>query len=73
MKEFILKTFVSDDIEIIRKLLNLTIQEFAENISADTATLRRWKNNDEKISPQNLERIYDFAFNRRTYLNKIKE
>lgn len=69
-----MKSFeVSDDIEIIRELLNLTIQEFAEKISVAPATLHRWKNNDGQISPQNLEKIYDFAFNKRIYLNKIKE
>lgn len=69
-----MKSFaVWDDVGIILELLNLTIQEFADKIGVSAMTVHRWKNNEDQISPQSLEKIYDFAFNRHIYLSKIKE
>lgn len=61
-----------DDIEVIRELLNISIEEFARKIGVAASTVHRWKNNEEKISPQNLEAIYEFAFKNKIHLNRIK-
>lgn len=64
---------VRDDIEIIRDLLGLTIQELAQEIGVSAVSIYRWKNDEEQISAQNLKKFYDFAFQKGIHLNKIKE
>ncbi len=63
---------VYDDIEIIRDLLGLSVQEFADRIHIHPSTIYRWKDSETNISPKNLETIYDFAFQQKIRLNKIK-
>lgn len=64
---------VFEDLEIIRELLGLTIGELAERLGVTPMTIYRWKNNEEQISDFNLNAIYNFAFEKRIRLNKIKE
>ncbi len=63
---------VWDDIEVIRELLNLSIEDFAERIGVAASTVHRWKDNEEKISPKSLVAIYEFAFKNKIHLNIIK-
>ena len=63
---------VWDDIEVIRELLNLSIEEFAEKIGVAASTIHRWKTNEDKITPKNLAAIYEFAFKSKIHLNIIK-
>lgn len=64
---------VYDDIEIICTLLSLSATEFASNIGVAPDTITRWKNKRHKISEENLNAIYNYAFNAGIKLNKIKE
>ncbi len=64
---------VYDDIEIIRELLELSMQAFADHIHTYPSTIYRWKVSEDSISQKNLEAIYDFAFQKNIRLNKIKE
>ena len=64
---------VHEDIEVILALLEMTIQEFANEIGVSYSTVARWKEPGERISPANLEKIYEYAFKKRIRLNKIKE
>lgn len=64
---------VHEDIEVILELLGMTIQEFAADLQVSYSTVARWKEPGERISPANLEKIYDYAFRKRIRLNKIKE
>lgn len=63
---------VWDDIEVIRELLNLSIEDFAEKIGVAASTIYRWKDNEEKITSKNLTAIYEFAFKNKIHLNIIK-
>lgn len=63
---------VWDDIEVIRELLNLSIEEFAQKIGVAASTVHRWKNNEDKIAPKNLAAIYEFAYKNKIHLNVIK-
>jgi len=63
---------VWDDIEVIRELLHLSIEDFAQKIDVAASTVHRWKDNEEKISPKNLAAIYEFAFKNKIHLNIIK-
>lgn len=64
---------VYEDIEVILTLLEMTIQEFANEIGVSYSTVSRWKEPGETVSPANLEKIYEYAFKKRIRLNKIKE
>ena len=64
---------VYEDVEVILTLLEMTIQEFANEIGVSYSTVSRWKEPGEKVSPANLEKIYEYAFKKRIRLNKIKE
>ena len=63
---------VWDDIEVIRELLKISIEEFAIKIGVAASTVHRWKTNEEKITSKNLEAIYEFAFKNKIHLNVIK-
>lgn len=63
---------VWDDIEVVRELLNLSIEEFAQKIGVAASTIYRWKTNESKITPKNLAAIYEFAFKSKIHLNIIK-
>ena len=63
---------VWDDIGVIRELLHLSIEEFAQKIGVAASTVHRWKDNEEAISPKNLAAIYEFAFKHKIHLNVIK-
>lgn len=64
---------VYEDIEVILTLLEMTIQEFANEIGVSYSTVSRWKEPGEAVSSANLEKIYEYAFKKRVRLNKIKE
>lgn len=64
---------VYEDIEVILTLLEMTIQEFANELGVSYSTVSRWKERGENVSPANLEKIYEYAFKKRIRLNKIKE
>lgn len=64
---------VYEDIEVILTLLEMTIQEFANELGVSYSTVSRWKEPGETVSPANLEKIYEYAFKKRIRLNKIKE
>lgn len=64
---------VHEDIEVILELLDMTIQEFAQELGVSASTVSRWKEPGEAVSPGNLEKIYEYAFKKKIRLNKIKE
>lgn len=64
---------VSDDIEVICELLDITAAEFASKIGVSKDTVTRWKNNSHEISASNLNKVYNLAFSHDIHLNKIKE
>ena len=64
---------VYEDIEVILTLLDVTIQDFANELGVSYSTVSRWKERGENVSPANLEKIYEYAFKKRIRLNKIKE
>ena len=63
---------VYDDIEIIRELLGLTINDLAKEIGVSSMTIHRWKKDETQISHKNLNSLYDYAFKKGIRLNKIK-
>lgn len=64
---------LTQDIEIVRELLELTTEEMAKEIGVSRITLNNWLTGKRKISELNLEIFYNFAFRSGIRLNKIKE
>ncbi len=64
---------ITDDIELIKELLRISSAEFAKAIGVQSETLSRWTSSRQAVSPENAEKIYDFAFSKGIRLNKIKE
>ena len=64
---------IIDDIELIKELLSISSRELAGAIGVTPETLSRWCSSAQEISPENTEKIYDFAFSEGIRLNRIKE
>ena len=64
---------VAADVEIIQELLGLSVAELAKQLGVTHQTIYNWKANEEQVATKNLEKIYDFAYNKNIRLNKIKE
>jgi transcriptional regulator with XRE-family HTH domain len=63
---------ILDDIKLIRDLLHLSQEKFANNIGVSLSTVARWENNTMNISNDNIEKIYSYAFKNNIYINEIK-
>lgn len=64
---------ITDDIELIKELLNISSAEFAKAIAVTPETLSRWNAGVQEVSRENAEKIYEFAFSEGIRLNRIKE
>ena len=64
---------ISDDIIIIRELLNITQQELANYLNVSFELINRWENNISIPENKNINLIYSFAYDKKIYLNKIHE
>lgn len=63
---------INTDIEIILELLDISAAEFAKEIGVSPMTVSRWRRNSERITVDNLNAIYNYAFDKKIYLNRIK-
>lgn len=63
----------ADDLKAIREILGYTQFEIAEQIGVEQVTISR--NELRKVKPSNqlMERVYNFAFNKKIQLNRLKE
>lgn len=61
------------DIEIVRELLGMTMEEIAEEIGVSRMSMNRWKEDESKITDANLAAFYRMVFKKKIRLNKIKE
>lgn len=62
-----------NDVEIVRGLLDMTMEELASKIGVSRMTLNRWKSGESEISEAGLAAFYSMAFQKKIRLNKIKE
>lgn len=61
------------DVEIVRELLDITMEELARELGVSRMTLNNWKKGKNKIPQTKMEEFYRFAFRNGVRLNKIKE
>lgn len=62
----------SEDIELVKELLNMSYRDLAERIGVDPVTISRWKGGDYAPSSASQMAFYDFAFREGVRLNDIK-
>lgn len=64
---------VTDDIEIIKELLDLSNDGLAKEIGVSPETMSRWCSLEQNLSDDSLEKLYEYAFHKKIRLNRIKE
>lgn len=64
---------ISEDMKIVRELLNITQEELADELNVEPLTIKRIENGITNTSKRTLDLFYDFVYKKRIYLNKIKE
>jgi transcriptional regulator with XRE-family HTH domain len=61
------------DMKAIREILRMTQEEFAEKIGVEQATISRNELGKNLPSPQLMERVYQFAFDKKIQINQLKK
>lgn len=61
------------DMKAIREILGMTQEEFAEKIGVEQATISRNELGKNLPSPQLMERVYQFAFDKKIQINQLKK
>lgn len=61
------------DMKAIREILGMTQEEFAEKIGIEQATISRNELGKNLPSPQLMERVYQFAFDKKIQINQLKK
>ena len=64
---------ISEDMKIVRELLNITQEELADELNVEPLTIKRIENGITNTSKRTLDSFYDFIYQKKIYLNKIKE
>lgn len=64
---------ISEDMKIVRELLNITQEELADELNVEPLTIKRIENCITNTSKRTLDLFYDFIYKKKIYLNKIKE
>ena len=64
---------ISKEIKIIREILGKTQTELAEELGVTFETINRWELDKNDVEDRNVEKIYNYAFSKRIYLNNIYE
>lgn len=64
---------VENDIKVIRELLKLTQTELAKELNVTFEAINRWENGNAEIEGYNLERLYNFAYSKKIFINKMYE
>lgn len=64
---------ISEDMKIVRELLNITQEELADAIEVEPLTIKRIESGKTNTSKKTLDLFYDFVYKKKIFLNKIKE
>lgn len=63
---------IDEDVKLIRELLNLSQEQFAQKIGVDPITVVKWETNKMVPNENNIEKIYTYAFTNNIFINEIK-
>ena len=62
---------LSNEIKIIRRLLNITQTDLAMALNVTYESINKWENRKMKADSESIEKMYNFAFNNGIYFNDI--
>ncbi len=62
---------ISNELKVIREVLSLTQEDLASIIGVSSDSVYRWENEKKEIEDNNIELIYNFAYNKGIFINKI--
>ena len=61
----------SEDLQLVKQILNTTREKIAENIGVSQMTLNRWVGNKNNPDEDSIEKFYRYAYKKGINLNKI--
>ena len=64
---------IINEIKMIRELLNLSQKDLAKELDVSFQTINRWENSKNEIEQYNIEKIYEYAYSKGVFVNKIME
>jgi transcriptional regulator with XRE-family HTH domain len=64
---------IANEIKMIRELLGLSQQELADELEVSFQTVNRWETSSNEIEQRNIDKLYEYAYNKGIQINKIKE
>lgn len=64
---------ISQDMKMVRELLNITQSELAKELGLELLTIQRIENGITGTSNRTLEKFYSFVYKNKIFLNTIKE
>ena len=64
---------ISDDVKIIREILNLSQEELAEKINIPYEVINNWERKGIVPEDKSIDILYSFAFEAKLYINNIHE
>lgn len=64
---------VVKELIIIRELLGITQEELAKKLGVSFETINRWEKDKNEIEIKNINKLYNFAFENKIYINSIYE
>ena len=64
---------ISNELKVIREVLSLTQEDLASIIGVSSDSVYRWENEKKEIEDNNIELIYNFAYSKGIFINKIYE
>jgi transcriptional regulator with XRE-family HTH domain len=64
---------ISNDIKLIREMLNLSQSDLARELHVNRSTINRWESGQISSESVNYESFYNFAYTNGVKLNQIKE
>lgn len=62
-----------NDFDLVKEFFNLSNQELSDAIGTTSMSLYRWHMDDNNVRKSYLENFYNYAFDRKIEINKIKE
>ena len=68
----ILNYKIDEEVKLIRELLNLSQEQFAQKIGVDAITVARWETGKICANENNVEEIYTYAYANNIFINEIK-
>ena len=64
---------IINEVKMIRELLNLSQADLAKELGVSFQTVNRWEGSKNEIEQYNIEKVYEYAYSKGVFVNKIIE